>query len=102
MYPSDSFCLQTDTSGLGIGAVLSVNRDGKYQAVAYYSQKLTAQERNYSASELEGVAVVSSVNHFAVYLYGIKFTMVRLGKDFSKTCSNTWTLGSAQRQTTEL
>ena len=73
--PSDSFCLQTDAPGLGIGAVLSVNRDGKDQPVAYYSRKLTAPERNYSASELEGLAVVSSVNHFAVYQYGIKFTI---------------------------
>ena len=42
--PSDSFCLQTDASGLGIRRVLSVNRDGKDQPVAYY---MTAPERNY-------------------------------------------------------
>ena len=33
--PSDSFCLHTDASGLGIGAVLSVTRVRKEHPVAY-------------------------------------------------------------------
>ena len=49
----DCFCLQTDASGVGIGAVLSVLRDGCECPVAYCSQKLSPAERNYAISELE-------------------------------------------------
>ena len=74
--PSDSFCLHTDASGLGIGAVLSVTRARKEHPVAYYSRKLSKAERNYSATELEGLAVVASIQHFSVYLYGVHFVVV--------------------------
>ena len=54
--PSDS-CLNTDASGLGIGAVLSVTRARQEHPVAYHSRKLSKAERNYSATELEELAV---------------------------------------------
>lgn len=65
---SDQFLLQTDASGVGLGAVLSVLRDGEELPVAYYSRKLQPRERRYSATELEGLAVVAAVQHFDVYL----------------------------------
>ena len=71
----DVFLLQTDASGIGIGAVLSVLRDGDEFPVAYYSRKLQPRERNYSASELEGLAVVNSVVHFDAYLLTHQFTL---------------------------
>ena len=36
--------------------------------MAFYSRKLQPRERRYSASELEGLAVVSAVLHFDAYL----------------------------------
>ena len=66
--PSDEFLLQTDASGVGIGAVLSVRRNGEEFPVAFYSRKLKERERRYSATEIEGLAVVEGVQHFEVYL----------------------------------
>ena len=54
----DTFVLQTDASYRGIGAVLSVVRDREERPVDYFSKKLLPAERNYSASELECLAVV--------------------------------------------
>ena len=64
----DNFVLQTDASGKGISAILSVYRDGQERPVAYYSKKLTPAERHYSATEVEGLAVVRGVQHFGHYL----------------------------------
>ena len=41
---SDSFLLQTDASGKGIAAVLSVCRDGEEMPIAFYSKKLSPAE----------------------------------------------------------
>ena len=65
---NDEFVLQTDASGVGLGAVLSVKRDGEELPVAFYSRKLQPRERRYCATELEGLAVVDSVRHFDAYL----------------------------------
>ena len=71
----DVFLLQTDASGVGVGAVLAVVRDGQEYPVAYYSRKLQPRERKYSASELEGLAVISSIKHFDAYLMTHPFTL---------------------------
>ena len=66
--PADSFILQTDASGVGLGAVLSVLREEVEYPVAFFSKKLLPRERKYSASELEALAVVVAVRHFEPYL----------------------------------
>ena len=66
--PQDEFLLQTDASGVGVGAVLSVVREAKELPVAFLSRKLLPRERRYSATELEGLAVVAAVHHFDAYL----------------------------------
>ena len=73
---SDSFILQTDASGVGLGAVLSVVREDVEYPVAFFSKKLLPRERRYSASELEGLAVVAAVLHFEGYLITHPFTVV--------------------------
>ena len=58
---SDSYRLQTDASGLSIGAVLSVIREEE-MPVAYYT-------------ELECLAVVAAIKHFECYLAGRRFEL---------------------------
>ena len=73
--PNDQFIVQTDASGVGIGAVLSVSREGVELPVAFFSRKLQPRERRYSATELEGLAVVAAVSHFDAYLVTHPFTV---------------------------
>ena len=73
--PNDQFIVQTDASGVGIGAVLSVSREGVELPVAFFSRKLQPRERRYSATELEGLAVVAAVSHFDTYLVTHPFTV---------------------------
>ena len=70
---SDVFVLQTDASGRGVGAVLSVCRDGDELPVGYFSRKLKPAERKYSATELECLAVVQAIDYFAAHLIGRPF-----------------------------
>ena len=72
----EDFVLHTDASGKGIGATLNVLRDGKKRPVAYFSKQLQGAQHNYSATELEGLALFKSVNYFAHYLYGTRFEVV--------------------------
>lgn len=72
--PSDEFILQTDASGIGLGEVLSVLRDGEELPVAFYSRKLQPRERRYSATELEGLAVVAAVHHFDASRLSLRWT----------------------------
>ena len=69
----DCFSLNTDASGLGIGATLNVNRDGVEKPVAFFSRQLQGAQKLYSATELEGLAVFKSIFFFDHFLYGRKF-----------------------------
>ena len=62
--PEDVMSLVTDASSLGIGGVL------RWEAAAIYSRQTRGAEQRYSATELEALALVESVKHFAYYLYG--------------------------------
>ena len=66
---------ETDASGVSIGAMLTLYRDGHELPAAFYSQKLSPAESNCSVTELEGLAMVLAINHFAVYLCGVHFTV---------------------------
>ena len=43
---------------------------------AYFSRQLQGAQRNYSATELEGLAIFKSVHFFAHFLYGRRFSVV--------------------------
>ena len=54
---------------MGLGAFLSQTQaDGKFYTVAYASRALSPQEKNYTITELETLAVVWAITHFSHYL----------------------------------
>ncbi len=70
---SDVFVVESDASSSGVGVVLSVRRDEELLPVAFYSKQLQGAQSNYSAQELECLAVVEAIKHFSFYLHGQKF-----------------------------
>ena len=67
---SDVLSIVTDALGRGIGGVLQVQRDEAWQSAAYYSRQLRGTEHRYSATELEALALVETIQHFGYCLYG--------------------------------
>lgn len=70
------FIVQTDASGFGIGAVLSQTIEGHEHVICYISRSLTRQERNFSVTERECLAVLWSIEKLRPYLEGSRFTVV--------------------------
>lgn len=62
----EMFVLQTHASLKGISGVLSVLREGQELPVAFYSRKLRPAETRYSATEVECLAIIKSIEHFDV------------------------------------
>ena len=71
--PNDTVSIVSDASGRGVGGVLQVYRQGEWTPSAYYSRQLRGAEARYSATELEALALVETVRHFAYHLYGREF-----------------------------
>ena len=77
-YPNvrKDFCLETDASVKGLGAILSqVGEDGKRHPVAYASRALSEPEKRYGITEMKTLAVVWAMSHFRHYLYGHSVTV---------------------------
>ena len=72
---NEIFCLRTDASSTGLGAVLFQYYDGVPLPTVYASKKLLDRETRYSAIECECLAVVWGIQHFQYYLYGRKFIL---------------------------
>lgn len=70
------FTLQCDASSYGIGAVLTQSVENVDHPIAYISRSLNKNERNYSATEREALAVVFAVEKFEPYLGTRPFTVV--------------------------
>ncbi len=94
IYPdfTKPFRLDVDACGVGLGAVLSQEVDGREHVVAYSSRVLSDCETRYPITEKEGLALFSGVKGFKHYLYGRPFVLVsdhdplkylRTAKDFS-------------------
>jgi len=52
-----------------------VKRENGWEAAAFLSRQLRGAEQRYSATEMEALAMVSSIEHFSYYLYGREFTI---------------------------
>ena len=73
--PEGDFILDTDASGVGIGAVLSQVQGGVERVIAYASRTLSKPERNYCVTRRELLAIIVYLKHFRQYLYGQKITV---------------------------
>ena len=77
-YPdfSKRFCLTTDASKIGLGAIISQPDGERENVIAYASRTLKPAERNYNTTELELLAIVWAVERFKPYLFGTVFELV--------------------------
>ncbi|QRW10290.1 Retrotransposable element Tf2 protein [Ceratobasidium sp. AG-Ba] len=69
--PDKPFILETDASGIAIGAILSQRgEDGYLHPVAYLSKSYNNAQRNYDTANKELLAIVESLKHWRIYLEG--------------------------------
>ncbi|MCP4487824.1 MAG: hypothetical protein GY820_10980, partial [Gammaproteobacteria bacterium] len=72
------YCIETDGSILGVGAILSQPvGDGKKRSgpIAYASRVLNDAEKNYPVTEIEALACVYAVRQFRSYIFGTTVSM---------------------------
>ena len=68
--PSNAYHLVTDASAVAIGAALHQVTDTGNQPIAFFSKRLTATQRSYSAFDRELLAAYMSVLHFKHQIEG--------------------------------
>ncbi len=69
--PRQPFVLYTDASGVGLGAVVEQEVDGKARPVAFASRSLSGAEKNYTVTEQECLAVVWAMRQFRHWFDGV-------------------------------
>jgi RNase H-like domain found in reverse transcriptase len=73
--PVAGISLAVDASDTHVGAVLQQGRGTNKQPLAYYSKKLDAAQRRYSAFDRELLAAYLAIRHFRYSLEGRQFTL---------------------------
>lgn len=71
-YP---FCVATDASKNGIGAVLYQVIDDRYHYIGFMARSLTKSERNYSTTKRELLAIVYALRKYHQFLWGKHFKL---------------------------
>ncbi|UYV78555.1 K02A2.6-like [Cordylochernes scorpioides] len=68
--------INPDASSLGVAGVLKQpDEQGILHPIGYFSRKPHPYEQNYTASEIETLAIINSVQRFHTYLHNIHFTL---------------------------
>ena len=73
---SASFQLVTDASSVAIGAALHQKVGYEYKPIAFYSKKLTPQQRVFSTYDRELLAAFQAVFHFRLLVEGQQLTLL--------------------------
>jgi len=71
-----TFILQTDTSGYGIGAILTQDTNRYENEISYSSRTLNGTEKNYSTTEKKCLAIAWVIRKLNPYLEGYHFEVV--------------------------
>ena len=72
---SSPFCVTTDASGSGAGAVLTQTQEGVERVIGYAGTSFNKAQLRYSPTDRELAAIRFAVNHFKQYLYGRHFVI---------------------------
>ncbi len=70
---TEARCVFSDASTRGVGGCLCVCRDDQWMPCAFFSRRLLPRETKFSATELEALALLETVEHFKMYLAGHDF-----------------------------
>lgn len=70
------FVIESDASENAVGAALVQILDGESRVVGYFSKKLSATQRKYSAVEKECLGVLLAIDNFRHYVEGTSFKVV--------------------------
>ncbi|UYV64959.1 hypothetical protein LAZ67_3002565 [Cordylochernes scorpioides] len=72
-FPETPLCLTVDASDFAVGAALHQQVGNNFQPIAFFSRKLDAAQRKYSAYDRELLAVYLAIKHFRHLLEGRQF-----------------------------
>ncbi|UYV63260.1 hypothetical protein LAZ67_2003567 [Cordylochernes scorpioides] len=72
-FPEAPLCLTVDASDFAVGAALHQQVGNNFQPIAFFSRKLDAAQRKYSAYDKELLAVYLAIKHFRHLLEGRQF-----------------------------
>lgn len=73
---SQPFVVSCDASAVGLGAILSQERELGEQVIAYASRTLSRAEQKFSATERECLGVLWAIERFRPYIEGTHFTVI--------------------------
>lgn len=77
--PDKQYFMETDASGVAIGAILSQRQnDGYLHPIAFRSQSFKLAELNYDTFDKELLAIVDSCKEWRLYLEGMKHEIIVL------------------------
>ena len=72
----DHFILHTDASFQGVGIILSAVQGEMKRPVGYYSRALTQTKKNYTATEIKCLSIITVMDNSAIHLLGQPFTII--------------------------